>query len=84
MLRDREARKNESLRDRDSTIVILKPRILRALIDCLAKSKSYKRNSKFFLVREVQENFKTALCGAIEKGSFQTHHKNKSLDLRLL
>ena len=26
-------------------------------IDCLVKSKSYKRNSKFFLLREVQENF---------------------------
>ena len=54
------------------------------LIDCLVKSKTYKRNSKFFLVREVQENFKTALCGAIENGSFQSHQKNKSLDIHLL
>ena len=31
---------------------------------------------------EGQENFKTALCGAIENGSFQSHHR-KSLGLRL-
>ena len=40
-------------------------------IDCLVKSKTYKRNSKFFLVRE-------AIRGAIENGSFQSQH-NKSL-----
>ena len=44
-------------------------------IDSLVKSKTYKRNSKFFLVREVQENFKTALGGAIQNGSFQWHNK---------
>ena len=30
-------------------------------IDCLVKSKPYQRNTKFFLVRKVQENFETAL-----------------------
>ena len=45
-------------------------------IDCLVKSKPlYQRNSKFFLVCKVQENLETALCGAIENGSFQNHHK---------
>ena len=34
-----------------------------------------------FLVRKNQENFETALCGAIENGSFQNYHK-KSLQPR--
>ena len=46
-------------------------------IDCLVKSKTYYRNSKFFLVRNVQENFETALCWAMESGFFQNHHKKK-------
>ena len=51
--------------------------------NCPVNSKTYKRNNKFLLVREVQENSKTAVCGAIENGSFQSQHK-KSLGLRLL
>ena len=47
-------------------------------INYLLKSKTYQRNSKFFLVCKVQEKIETALCGAIENGSFQNHHK-KSL-----
>ena len=42
------------------------------LIDYLVNQKLIKET-----VREVQENFKTALCGAIQNGSFQTHHKTK-------
>ena len=52
--------------------------------DSLVKSKTYKWNSKFFLVREIQKKFKTALCGAIQNGFFQSHHKNKGLGLCLL
>jgi len=51
-------------------------------IDSLVKSETYKRNRSFFLVRKVQEKFKTALCGALQNGSSQSHHKNKSLGLR--
>ena len=47
-------------------------------IDCPVKSKTCYRNSKFFLVGKVQEHFETVLCGAIENGSFQNHHKKKS------
>ena len=44
------------------------------------KSETYKRNSSFSRVRELQVNFlKPALCGAIQNGSFQSNHKNKSL-----
>ena len=56
----RVVRKNEGLRDRDSNCSFSM-----TSIDSLVKSKTYKSNSKFLLVREVQENFKTALCGAI-------------------
>ena len=28
---------------------------------------------------KIQENFKPALCGAIQNGSFQSHHKTKIL-----
>ena len=38
-------------------------------------SKTCQKNSKFFLVGKVQENFETVLCGAIENGSLQNHHK---------
>ena len=78
--RGREIRKYEGSRDRNSTLVILKPRVLYDLNRQLVKIK----NSKFFLVRESQKKLKTALCGAIQNDSFQSHHKNKSLGLRLL
>ena len=52
--------------------------------DSSAKSTTYKRNNKFFLVREVQENFKTALGGAIENGSFQSHHKKSRSSFALI
>ena len=76
-------RENEGSRDRDSTVVILKPLILYDLDRLPSENKTCKRNNKFFLVSEVQENFKAALCEAIENGSFQSHHKKKSLGLRL-
>ena len=52
-------------------------------IDCLVKSKPYQRNSKFFLVREVQENFETALCGAINWKRLFSEPPQKSLQPRI-
>ena len=48
-------------------------------IDSLVQSETSKRNRELFLVRKFQENFKTALCGAIQNGSFQSHTKTKVL-----
>ena len=57
-------------------IVILKSCIFYVTsIDSLVKSESYKRNSRFFLVQKVQDNFKTAFLKTIPNDSFQIHHK---------
>ena len=69
--------KNECWGNRDSTISYFETSHTHSLtsIDRLVTSETYyKRNSSLILVRELQENFKLALCGAIQNGSFQSNH----------
>ena len=73
----RQVRKTEGSRNRDSTVVILKPCVLYVLHQQPAKLEH------FFSYEKFKKVIKTALCGAIQNGSFQSHHKNRSLALRL-
>ena len=44
-------------------------------IDSLVKSETFERNSWFFHVRKVQNNFNTVIFGTIPNDSFRSHHK---------
>jgi len=54
------------------------------LINSLVKSERYKRKKLFLPYTKISRNILTKLpivcCGAIFKGPFQVHHKNKSLE----
>ena len=54
------------------TVVILKPRILYDLDRVPSKIKTYKRNSKFFLVREVQEILKQLFVEPLKTALFRS------------
>jgi len=48
-------------------------------IDCLVKSETYKKKIISSSHENFKKNFKTALCGVVQNGSFQNHLKPKFL-----